>query len=63
MNESMRIHNEAIIVICHEDVPIDIADRRLRGENHIMSSIHLPRYRTGGVNVAVMAVGGDQIRP
>jgi len=63
MNESARIHKEATVVICHEDVPIDIANRRLRGEDHVMAEIHLPRYREGGVNLVVMAVGGDQIRP
>jgi membrane dipeptidase len=63
MKEGKRIHGDSIVILCHEDVPIDITHRRMNGEKAVMARIHLPRYRQGGVNMAVMAVGGDQIRP
>lgn len=63
MDQAEKIHRESILILCHEDVPIDITHRRMNGEKAVMARIHLPRYRQGGVNMAVMAVGGDQIRP
>ena len=63
MKEQQRIHNESLLVLCHEDVPVDISNRRMNGETNVMKKIHLPRYKQGGVNMIVMAVGGDQIRP
>jgi membrane dipeptidase len=63
MDEAERIHRESILILCHEDVPIDIMHRRMNGERAVLANVHLPRYDKGGVNMAVMAVGGDQIRP
>ncbi len=63
MDQAEKIHRESIVVLCHEDVPIDITHRRMNGEKAVMARIHLPRYKQGGVNMAVMAVGGDWIRP
>jgi membrane dipeptidase len=63
MDQADRIHRESILILCHEDVPIDITHRRMNGEKAVMARIHVPRYRQGGVNMVVMAVGGDQIRP
>ena len=49
--------------LAHEDVPVDVSNRRLNGETHVMKRIHIPRYRKAGVKFAVMATGGDQLRP
>jgi len=49
--------------LAHEDVPVDVSNRRLNGERHVMKRIHIPRYRKAGVKLAVMATGGDQLRP
>jgi membrane dipeptidase len=49
--------------LAHEDVPVDVSNRRLNGETHVMKRIHIPRYRQSGVKFAVMATGGDQLRP
>lgn len=63
MDQAEKIHRESIVILCHEDVPIDITHRRMNGEKAVMANIHLPRYKQGGVNMVVMAVGGDQTRP
>jgi membrane dipeptidase len=47
----------------HEDVPVDVSNRRLNGETQVMKRIHIPRYRRAMVKFVVMATGGDQLRP
>ncbi len=49
--------------LAHSDVPVDVSNRRLNGETHVMKRIHVPRYLKAGVKFVVMAAGGDQIRP
>ena len=51
------------IFLGHEDVPVDVSYRRLKGETHVMQRIHVPRYRKAGVKFVVMATGGDPVRP
>lgn len=58
-----RLLQEIGVVLCHEDVPVDVTHRRLNGERNVLANIHLPRYRQAGVSMAVMAAGGDQTRP
>ena len=48
MDQADRIHRESILILCHEDVPIDITHRRMNGEKAVMARIHVPRYRQGG---------------
>jgi len=62
-DRAKALHQDSIVALCHEDVPVDVAHRRMNGEREVLASVHLPRYRQGGVNLVVMAVGGDQIRP
>jgi membrane dipeptidase len=51
------------IFLGHEDVPVDVSYRRLKGETRVMQRIHNPRYRKAGVKFVVMATGGDPVRP
>lgn len=54
------LHRDAMVVELHADVPIDVIDRRRRGETQVLLRQHLPRWRAGGVKATVLTVGGDQ---
>jgi len=53
-------HQQALVVDGHSDIPMDVVNRRRRGESHVLGRLHLPAWREGGVNAAVLTVGGDQ---
>ena len=53
-------HRRALVVDGHSDIPVDVVNRRRRGESHVLGRLHLPAWREGGVNAAVLTVGGDQ---
>ena len=55
MNESIRIHREATVVICHEDVPIDIAKIE-HAPKHGLSHFDIVDFFKGGVG----HIFGDQ---
>jgi membrane dipeptidase len=38
---------------------LDVMFRRLRGERMVLRRVHVPRLRSGGVNIQVLVVGGD----
>src|SRR5437763_12775536 len=48
-----RVHDDAVVVDGHSDVFCDVADRRLKGETQVLSRIHVPKWRAGGVNVVL----------
>jgi len=52
------IHQNSILVLCHDDLSIDITHRRMNGEKGLIANLCLPRYKQGRVNMVVMAVGG-----
>lgn len=55
-----RVHQQALVVDCHSDIPMDVVNRRQNGESRVLGHHHLPAWRKGGVNAAVLTVGGDQ---
>jgi len=48
-----QLHFAATVVDGHSDVFCDVADRRLRGETHVLDRLHMPAWRAGGVNVVL----------
>lgn len=48
-----RLHFAATVVDGHSDVFCDVADRRMRGETGVLSRLHVPAWRAGGVNVVL----------
>lgn len=55
-----RVHQQALVIDCHSDVPMDVVNRRQNGEYRVVGRLHLPAWQKGGVNAAVLTVGGDQ---
>lgn len=53
MLDPVALHNDAIVVDAHSDVFCDVARRRLLGEDNVLSRLHVPAWRAGGVNVVV----------
>src|SRR4051794_8337977 len=48
-----QLHFAATVVDGHSDVFCDVANRRMRGETEVLRRLHLPAWRTGGVNVVL----------
>jgi membrane dipeptidase len=48
-----ELHQSAIVVDAHSDVFCDVARRRLLGETNVLSRLHVPAWRAGGVDVVV----------
>jgi membrane dipeptidase len=48
-----QLHFAATVVDGHSDVFCDVADRRLKGETHVLDRLHVPAWREGGVNVVL----------
>ncbi len=65
---SARTHNERMVyqmkkdsnftILAHTDYLIDVAERRSRGETHVLERRHYPVLKEGGVNVICDHVGG-----
>jgi membrane dipeptidase len=55
-SDAAALHRDALVVDGHSDVFCDVALRRLRGETNVLSRLHLPTWREGGVNVVVTAL-------
>jgi len=47
------------LIDCHSDLMIDVFRRRREGEQAVLSRLHLPAFREGGVQACVCTVGGD----
>jgi membrane dipeptidase len=58
---ALSLHNTAIVVDAHSDLPFDL-ERRVHIQQSPMKSFHLPRWRTGGVDVVVCALTWDGTR-
>lgn len=57
---AMRIHAKSFVLDAHSDIPMaDIYPRRAEGEQKVMSRIHIPRHKEGGVHGAIATVHGD----
>jgi len=58
---ALKLHKTAIVVDAHSDLPFDL-ERRIYIQHSPMKSFHLPRLRTGGVDVVVCALTWDGTR-
>ena len=54
------IHKNSLIIDAHSDVPIDILKRRRAGEKSVLSRIHIPEWKRGGINALILTVSGDE---
>ena len=66
MNDELplpEIHHQAIVLDGHSDVPIDVVKRRRAGERAVLFTHHLPSWRAGGANGAILTVAGDEMQP
>lgn len=43
----------------HTDLLMDVCRRRILGERRVLSRVHVPKLRRGGVNLQVCVIGGD----
>lgn len=52
-DRAFALHGDAVVVDAHSDVFCDVVRRRLRGETNVLSRLHVPAWRAGGVDVVV----------
>lgn len=53
------LHKASIVLDIHSDIMLDVIRRRQAGKNAVISEIHIPRMRQGGVDAYFCTVGGD----
>jgi membrane dipeptidase len=53
MTSAAELHRDALVVDAHSDVFCDVARRRLLGETQVLSRLHVPAWRAGGINVVI----------
>ena len=56
-----RLHYDTVVIDTHSDISADVLRLRKAGERNVFASVHLPKWRMGGVDGAVATVGGDQL--
>ncbi len=61
MHSFQEIHRRALVIDGHSDIPIDVIKRRLAGEQAVLYNHHLPAWRAGGVDAAILTVTGDEM--
>jgi len=52
-DRAFALHGDAVVVDAHSDVYCDVVRRRLLGETNVLSRLHVPAWRAGGVDVVV----------
>ncbi len=52
-NRTFALHGDTVVVDAHSDVFCDVVRRRLLGETTVLSRLHVPSWRAGGVDVVV----------
>jgi membrane dipeptidase len=57
--EAEVLHRSHPVVECHTDIALDVRRRRAAGEAAPLADDYLRRLRKGGVDVQLLAVGGD----
>jgi membrane dipeptidase len=57
--QAEAVHRRHPVVECHTDYALDVRRRRAAGETAPLAGDYLRRLRAGGVDVQVLAVGGD----
>jgi membrane dipeptidase len=57
--QAEALHRAQPVVECHTDYALDVRRRRAAGESSPFGRDYLARLRIGGVDVQVLAVGGD----
>ena len=51
-----RLHDKAIVVDAHADIPTDVLIRRMGGERGVLDARHASRLREGGIDVQVFGI-------
>lgn len=55
-----EIHQKAVVVDGHSDIPIDVSRRRIwLREDRVIERVHLSRMKRGGIDANLIIVGGD----
>jgi len=54
-----KLHNDSIVIDMHSDIVLDVIRQRLAGQTAVISKVHIPRMRQGGVDAYFGTVGGD----
>lgn len=63
LEDVQRLHESAVIIDMHSDIPADVVKRRGQGEKAgVFGRVHAQGWREGGMDGAVVTVGGDQLR-
>jgi membrane dipeptidase len=57
--QAEAVHRAHPVVECHTDYALDVRRRRAAGETSPLADDYVERLRAGGVDVQVLAVGGD----
>ncbi len=57
--QAEALHRSHPVVECHTDIALDVRRRRAAGEASPLAGDYLGRLRAGGVDLQVLAVGGD----
>lgn len=52
-DRAFALHGDAVVVDAHSDVFCDVVRRKLLGETNVLSRLHVPSWRAGGVDVVV----------
>jgi membrane dipeptidase len=52
-DRAFALHGDSVVVDAHSDVFCDVVRRRLLGETNVLSRLHVPAWRAGGVDVVV----------
>src|SRR5262245_17649642 len=60
IEQARSLHRTSFVADCHSDVPVDVWRRRRAGDYGSLGRVHLKNWQTGGLDLVVLAVGGDQ---
>jgi len=61
ISSAAKLHNDAIVVDCHNDIPMSLALGGLIGDRATLKHRWIPELRAGGVDVQVMPIyAGDE---
>jgi len=53
------IHDRCLVIDGHSDMMLDVNERRSCGEKSVISRVHIPRIKEGGVKAVVIAMSAD----
>jgi len=57
--DGLEIHKSSIVIDGHSDMLSDLAGRRDRGENNVLSRLWAPKFRKAGISAIICQTGSD----